>query len=403
MSSKDKNTKIKRRSFIKQSSAMIAGGTIASATCFNSLADASSRQATSSISPIPKIKPQLRAPINAVWTRLADMPFATQEIYPSGFWSQEIQETANTKEIINRRPQRFNALINAGGIIGRSGGRFIASDKVTIYDPIADQWRYGPDLPQSWHHLHLVAHNGFLYGLGGFTIEPLPKDADLTRGTGGWTMRPDIMRLDTKKKRWVSLNPMPSPQAEAVCVSLNGFIHVVGGRSPAGSMNDQWSDHIDTDRHYMYDTRRDQWFERASMSVARNSTAGVSLNSALYVFGGRTVNGGNSNITEVYDPLADRWQTLRPMPEAQGGLAAAALGNTIFIFGGEYFNNGGGVYSKTWAYDTREDRWRSAPPMPRPRHGLGAVTINNSIYVMGGAARPSGVGTSAVLDRFMVS
>jgi len=70
------------------------------------------------------------------------------------------------------------------------------------------------------------------------------------------------------------------------------------------------------------------------MIVARNSSAGVAIGGVLYVFGGRTVRGSNSAVTEAYDPLSDRWQLMAPMPEAQGGLAAAAKGNTVFVFGG---------------------------------------------------------------------
>ncbi len=345
--------------------------------------------------PMPNVKPISKPAINARWTRLADMPFPVQEIYPSAFWTQSVANAQPTKAL---RAQRFNIIVNAGGIIGQRAGRFATTREVSVYEPISDRWTSGPDLPDPCHHVQLVAHNGYLYALGGFTTQ----DRRDQPPNLGWRMRRSVLRLDSIDGRWEHVAELPAPQAEAVCVSLNGFIHVAGGRSPVGSMNSQWSDHIDTDRHFALDTRRNEWFELTSMNVARNSTAGAAVGGVLYVIGGRKVNGGNVAVNEAYDPLSDRWQEMRPMPQAQAGLAAATIGDTIFVFGGEYFNDGGGVYAQSWAYDTREDRWRRANPMPRPRHGLGAVSMNNAVYVMGGASSPGGIGTSAVLDRFML-
>ncbi len=342
----------------------------------------------------PRIKPDSGQHIDAKWTRLADMPFPVQEIYPAPFWTNQIANRQSRKAL---RAQRFNIIVNAGGIVGVNNGRVAATRQVSVYDPIADRWTIGPAFPDAGHHIQLVPQNGYLYALGGFSSN---------NRNAGWEMRDRIYRLASLDDKWEYVGNMPSPQSEAVCVSLNGFIHVVGGRAPGGSRNSQWADHIDTDRHYAYDPRARQWIELAPMSIPRNSAAGVAMRGVLYLMGGRRVSGGNLDITEAYDPLSDRWQKLRPMPQAQAGLAAAAIGDIIYVFGGEYFgtrNRDGGVYKKVWAYDTSEDRWHSVSPMPRPRHGLGAVNLNDAIYVIGGAARPGGVQTSNVLDRFLLT
>ena len=343
----------------------------------------------------PRRKPvQSGADISARWTRLADMPMPVQEIYPAPFWTRDVSLTQTRKSV---QTQRYNILVNAGGITGVRDGLVTATDRVFTYEPISDRWTEVSHLPEACHHLHLVPHNDSLYAIGGFTTARYRREP----ANYGWRMRTDVHRIDNLNRRWQSMTPLPSPQAEAVCVSLNGIIHIVGGRAPIGSQNSRWTDHLDTDRHLAFDERSNSWVDLAPMSEPRNSAAGVAIRGVIYMFGGRKVNGRNLNISEAYDPLADRWQLMRPMPVAQAGLAAAALGSTIFVFGGEYFENGGGVYSRVWAYDTREDRWHDAGTMPTPKHGLGAVAMNNAIYVMGGATSPGGTGTSSGLERLL--
>jgi N-acetylneuraminic acid mutarotase len=238
----------------------------------------------------------------------------------------------------------------------------------------------------------LVNNNGFLYALGGFAGD----------ARGGWRMRANGWRLRAVDALWEEMRPMPHPFAETACASLSGFIHVAGGRAPAGSQNLQWSDHIDTDEHWLYDAAADHWHSQAPLPTPRNSAAAAVVNGVLYVIGGRTVSDGNTPVVEVYDPGSDRWEQARPMPKAQAGLAASVLGGKIYVFGGEYFNAGGGVFPDAWEYDPRTDEWRAVAAMPRPRHGLGAVTLDNAIYVLGGAARAGAEATSAALDRFEI-
>ncbi len=322
-------------------------------------------------------------PVGA-WTPLADMPFPVQEIYPAPFWKAP-GATSGLK------PRAYNILINAGGLI--PGGQYNVTDAVTYYDPADNQWRYGAKLPEARHHIALVNNNGYLYGVGGFA-----RDAG-----GGWRMRANCWRMSAIDAPWETMASLPHPQAEAVCASLGGRIHFVGGRAPAGSQNRNWSDHIDTDEHWAYDAAANRWRALAPLLTPRNSAAGAVVGSVLYVIGGRTVNDGNTGVVEVYDPMSDRWETASPMPQAQAGLAAAVLGGKIYVFGGEYFSpGGGGVYAQAWEYDPRKDKWRAVAAMPHPRHGLGAVTINNTIYVLGGALKAGGEDTSAVLDKFEI-
>jgi len=329
------------------------------------------------------------------WTQMANMPVPVQEIYPTAH--RQLLSTSGSY-----KPTVKNILVNAGGLTDQPGFEYNVTDEVTLYDLDNDQWRYGPPLPAPMHHVALVSNNGFLLAIGGFLRDEI----------GGWRMQDRVFWLDDiNNGEWYENRPLPIPQAETVAQSLNGRIHVVGGRSPAGSENREWSDHIDTDKHWAYVASNDEWVSMRPLPSPRNSAAGAVYRGALYVIGGRTVARGNTPRVDVYDPVSDRWQRAAPLPQSsrkeaplgQGGLAAAEWNGNIYAFGGEWFgNNGGGVYADVWEYDPREDKWRAVAAMPRPRHGLGAVSLKDGIYVLGGAAKPSGVETSAVLDRYTI-
>lgn len=325
-----------------------------------------------------------KEPIGA-WGPLADMPFPVQEIYPAPFW----RAGSDTNSL---KPTPYNIIVNAGGLA--PGDPHNVSDKTVYYDPSQDQWRYAASLPQARHHLALVNNNGYLYGIGGFARNE----------NGGWQARADCWRLASiDDPEWEIMPSLPVQRGEAVTASVAGYIHVVGGRSPSGSRNRDWSDHIDTDAHEIFDAAAKRWFSAAPLPQARNSSAGAVTRGVLYVIGGRTVSGGNSAQVDVYDPLSDRWNQARPLPKAIGGGAAAVLNGKIYVFGGEYFSpSGGGVFPETWEYDPAKDSWRSVTAMARPRHGLGAVRLRNTIYVLGGAAQAGGNATSSALDQFTI-
>ena len=328
------------------------------------------------------------------WTQLRNMPFPVQEIYPVAHKTLEARPGA-------KKPQFRRILVNAGGLTPSSRFEFNVSDAVSIFDPRAGRWRAGPSLPYPMHHPALVSNSGRIMSIGGFRRDD----------GGGWRMENRVWELDDLETgNWVELPALAIPQAEVVAASVNGRVHVVGGRSPAGSVNLEWGDHIDTDQHWMFVASENRWERRRPLPSPRNSSAGAVYSEALYVIAGRTVAAGNTPRVDVYDPVSDRWQKAAPLPKGtqagaplgRGGLAAAEWNGYIYAFGGEWFGSGGGVYSEVFEYDPREDKWRSVASMPRPRHGLGAVALDDGVYVVGGASQAGGNGTTATLDRFSI-
>lgn len=313
----------------------------------------------------------------AGWTALSPAPWMVQEIYCT-VWR--------------------GGIVLAGGLVGRPAGELHIEDRTALYDPQADRWTEGPKLPEPRHHPMLITHEDTVYALGGYGRS----------GAGDWTAMTQVWAL--RDGAWVPAGTLPGPQSETVGVSLNGRLHLVTGRAPAGAANGQWNDQADIATHRAFDPARNRWETLAPCPMARNSAAGAVLEGMLWVAGGRTVSGGGTGRLDRYDPAADRWTTMAPIPRSYaansqvgGGLAMAAVGGKLVAFGGEWFARpGGGVFAETWLYDPARDVWAAGPDMRTPRHGLGAVAIGDAVYAVAGGAVVSGGRATGVVERLVL-
>ncbi len=306
----------------------------------------------------------------AGWRPAPSLPLAVQEIYPA---------------LLAGR------IHLAGGLYAEEGEVRGATDRHFIWTPGDEAWAEKAPLPRRRHHPNLVGAGPRLYALGGFDTRTAALD---------WTMTAETLIYDPATDVWAEGPAAPEPHGETVCVEMDRRVHVIGGRIPQGDANQRWTDHVDSDRHFVLDTASGAWERAAPALVKRNSAAGALLGDAVHVVGGRQVGGGNLTDHEVYDRREDRWRTAAPMPQGQGGLAAAVAGGRLYAFGGEFFDNDGGVYAEAWSYDPQTDGWTAIEDMPTPRHGLGAVTLDGDIYVIGGAKGVGGDRTSTVVEAY---
>src|SRR5512137_2457182 len=94
---------------------------------------------------------------------------------------------------------------------------------------------------------------------------------------------------------WVKKNDMPTARYAMASAVVNGNIYVIGG------WNNKFLDTVE-----MYDTRRDKWETKASISQGNLGVAAVVVNGKIYAIGGW--DGVNMfNTVEEYDPLKDTW------------------------------------------------------------------------------------------------
>lgn len=313
------------------------------------------------------------------WRSVAAMPLAIQEIYAAE-WDGRI--------------------LTAGGLDGRPDGLFI-SDRSFLYDPGANVWAETARLPAPRHHPMIVSVGGAVFALGGYGRSE----------AGEWTSMTECWALEGDG--WREVTRLRAPQAETVGLGHDGRIHLIGGRAPKGAANGGWNDQGDIATHRVFEVASGQWSERAPLPLARNSAAGVVHDGAMWVAGGRTVEGGGTGRLDRYDPVRDTWEARAPIPPSStgrqvgGGLALGVLGDgRLAAFGGEWFgprgSGGGGVFSETWLYDVGADGWSAGPSMTTPRHGLAAASIQGAVFALAGGRTVGGGDAGPELEALVL-
>lgn len=265
------------------------------------------------------------------------------------------------------------------------------------YDPSRDTWSRLAPLPEARHHITLSALKGRLYGVGGFT-GPFPH----------WQAQSTVFVYDPAADRWTGGVDLPSPRGEGVAAVIGDKLYMIGGRVRATPQAAQFLEHVDTRLNEAFDPATGRWQRRADAPTARNSAASAVIDGKVYVVGGRSFSrnpDGSARLVnlptlEVYDPVANRWETRAPMPQAQGGLAATSVNGKLYVFGGEQWVPEHKVFGDSWVYDPKSDRWEALPPLPTPRHGLGASAVGNRIHVFGGATKTGG-GTATAIHEVL--
>jgi len=89
---------------------------------------------------------------------------------------------------------------------------------VEVYDPAADAWAAGPDLPVAVNHAMAATLDGAVHVAGGYGGDRLPSR--------------QAVRLEGD--RWRQLAPLPEGRAAGGLVALDGRLYLVGGVGPGG-------------------------------------------------------------------------------------------------------------------------------------------------------------------------
>ena len=311
-------------------------------------------------------QPQRQVPY---WTKAAPATIARQELYPA---------------VLDGK------IYVVGGFLSQNPG---FTDYFESYDPVKNVWTVLKPLPEARHHITLSAVKGLLYGVGGFT-----------GGFPNWRAQPTMFIYNPAANTWTSGTDLPVARAEGISAVVDNKIYLIGGRVRATEDARLFNDHIDSVRNEVFDPLTNRWSARADAPTARNSAASATIDGKIYVVGGRNFSKNADGTTrqvnvpnlEVYDPNLDRWETRSPMPQARGGLAATSLNGKLYVFGGEQWVPEQKVFAESWVYDPKTDVWSALPPLPTPRHGLGASAVGNRIFVFGGGTKTGGNAATAI-------
>ena len=280
-------------------------------------------------------------------------------------------------------------VVECGGMVhilaGYSNHR-VAGNYHQVFDPVMGQWTLKSSFPHRCNHVSAASVDDKIYTFGGFVEQNRCPFSN-------------CFVYDTKSDKWSSIAPISRPRGAISAQTLNGKIHLLGGRDVRSV---EW--------HEVYDPVSDSYEERGSMmgSTKTQPFAGqrdhmgvVVVDGKIHAIGGRMDSYDfNTGLHGVYDPQTDGWSFRAPLPVPRSGPSAAFTGGRIVVFGGEAT---GKVFGTNEAYDPKTDSWEALAPMVLPRHGLHGSTvavIGDMVHVPGGGPLPGGSVQGAYHDAF---
>jgi N-acetylneuraminic acid mutarotase/glucose/arabinose dehydrogenase len=227
-----------------------------------------------------------------------------------------------------------------GGIGAGSQGR------VQIYDPVADSWSAGADMPLLAGSANTALIDGLVYACGGIV--------------SGATVD-DHHAYDPQTDTWgPALAPMPVGRNHAAAATDGGKLFVFGGRTGPNQVSNGFDD------VQVYDPATDSWtWDKdgvsglAPLPIGRGGTGkAVYYQGEFYVFGGETLDGpgakpqGVYDRVDVYDPATNTWRLEAPMPTARHGIFPVLHQSRIWVAGGG--TNAGHSHSEIVEVFTRQ-------------------------------------------------
>lgn len=222
----------------------------------------------------------------------------------------------------------------AGNAVYVYGGNYGDAHEYSSAGQSGDLWKLDLSSPTAWQQaaggpklqgLALVAHQQYLYRVGGFTaVNEEGEDEDLRS-------QASFARFDTVKGTWEDLAPLPQPRSSHDAAVIDGVLYVVGGWNlQGGGAEAHWHEtawSVDLNQETL------TWKPIAQPPFQRRALALAAYSGKLYCLGGMQQQGGPTRQVTVYDPATDMWTEASPLlGEAMDGFGASAFacGNALY-------------------------------------------------------------------------
>jgi N-acetylneuraminic acid mutarotase len=257
-------------------------------------------------------------------------------------------------------------------------GGFVSSDlsvtrRVDIYDPEADSWRSGPDLPGAETHLAVTTFDGDIIVAGGLAGSFTETRAPPTEA---------VHRLNVATGEWTAGPVLPTRGAGFAWALVGTEFHVASGLAADGNS--------DADVHHVWDLGGpEEWSTAASLPNARNHGGGAAAGGLFYAIAGRhgwnEQTGADADV-HAFDQADGTWTARTAIPGARSEIGASTMSlrdGRILVVGGSL--PGIVPSDDVLVYDPARDAWSSLPPLPEPRKGAVAAQIGRQIVVTTGS------------------
>lgn len=188
--------------------------------------------------------------------------------------------------------------------------------------------------PQAWEELArgphlqglaLVAHDGKLYRVGGFTAKNAQgQEQDL------WS-QDSVAAFDPADGKWRDLPPLPEPRSSHDAAVLGDKLYVAGGWQLRGEKDSKWHKTA-----WVMDLAADrpEWRALPEPGFQRRALALAAHQGRLYVIGGMQREGGPTTRVDIFDPQTGRWSrgpSLPGEPLEGFGCSAFATAGKLYV------------------------------------------------------------------------
>jgi hypothetical protein len=289
----------------------------------------------------------------------------------TGTWAGEVYESGEPER---RHENGFIEIGDKFYLLGSRGNR-----RVDIYDPATKIWTRGANPPIPLHHFQAVSYDNKVYVMGAFTGDyptetPVPNVYIYDPAANQWTQGPEI---PAERRRGsagvVNQNNKLYMVAGAINGHTDGHVTWLDEYDPA---NGTWTQLPDAPR------ARDHF--AASISNNKIYVAGGRRSSYPNTFGLTVPE------VDIYDFTTQTWTTHdKNLPTQRGGTTTATLAGHVIVIGGESTSQME-AHSEVEALNVSSGDWTTLNPLTQGRHGTQAIVYNDKIFVVAGSSSRGG-------------
>lgn len=253
-----------------------------------------------------------------------------------------------------------------GAIIGDTfyayGGNYGSAHEYSNEGQSNDLWALNLSSGSEWKKistgprlqgLAMVAHDGLLYRIGGFTaMNKEDESQDLQSQS-------TVAKFHPKTGTWQELPTLPEPRSSHDAAVLGNKLYVAGGwNMPGADKNKVWHKTA-----WTLDLNKEnaEWEAIAAPPFQRRALSLAAFNGKIYCIGGMKMEGGPTTQANVYDPATDSWS-----------VAPSLMGTAMDGFGTSAFACAGELYVSTISGSLQrltndKDKWEFVSQLDHPR------------------------------------
>jgi hypothetical protein len=224
-----------------------------------------------------------------------------------------------------------------------------------------------PTMPRPVEDALVISCNTAIYVIGG-QLEPRYD---------GLRSVASVQRFRILTKEWVNLTPMIHKRTKHTGCLLGEYIHVIGGFGRRGSQSNCEK----------YSIRTDTWERFPSYPLSLVNSACCCNDGKIFVSGGATAEEPDRALKDMYciSPSSSSWKKLSPMKQCRAGHGMCSFHGKIYVVGGHYFLKDNTCNGRKIAeiYDPVANQWSTLTLFKESIRQCQIFEWKNSLLVFG--------------------